>query len=395
VNVLFCCDYFKPFEIGGAERSADLLARALTDRGIHVTVVTPNYGAAPQELSLGVDIRRLPFPQKLRRGESPRRFWLANPALQAAYAFRMARLAAQAGAEVLHVQNSALVAAGTLAARIARRPVVVTVRDMAYVEPRETESRQLAAPHRSLRWALDSRWATIERQLKRRALAASDAILFVSEGLRQEYARRGLAALADRGRVGYNIAPDLDAAPFDCRDTDTVLFAGKLSTGKGLHLLYAAAEIVLASRPSTHFVLAGARGVGFAPPAGKLGRAFELLGALEPGAVHNLMRTAAVLVAPSVWPEPFSRVLLEAMMLGTPIVATRAGGNEEVVDDDCAVLVEAGDASALSRGLLLMLEARPRARSSAAAARRRAIERFSASSIVPRILEIYAGAGVC
>jgi glycosyltransferase involved in cell wall biosynthesis len=107
------------------------------------------------------------------------------------------------------------------------------------------------------------------------------------------------------------------------------------------------------------------------------------------------MRTAAVLVAPSVWPEPFSRVLLEAMMLGTPIVATRAGGNEEVVDDDCAVLVEAGDASALSRGLLLMLEARPRARSSAAAARRRAIERFSASSIVPRILEIYAGAGVC
>ena len=38
-------------------------------------------------------------------------------------------------------------------------------------------------------------------------------------------------------------------------------------------------------------------------------------------------------IVPSRWPEPFGRVALEALMLGTPVIASRRGGLTEIVSD--------------------------------------------------------------
>jgi len=49
VNVCFVSEYFPPFAPGGAEWSLATLADALVARGHRVTIVTPNWGAAPRE----------------------------------------------------------------------------------------------------------------------------------------------------------------------------------------------------------------------------------------------------------------------------------------------------------------------------------------------------------
>jgi glycosyltransferase involved in cell wall biosynthesis len=53
--------------------------------------------------------------------------------------------------------------------------------------------------------------------------------------------------------------------------------------------------------------------------------------------------------------EPFGMVALEAMALGKPIVATRAGGLPELLQDADAILVETNDAAALAQGIQAML----------------------------------------
>ena len=50
--------------------------------------------------------------------------------------------------------------------------------------------------------------------------------------------------------------------------------------------------------------------------------------------VLRAMKRAEALIFPSRWPEPFSRVLLEALALGTPIAAMDTGGTSELIEND-------------------------------------------------------------
>src|SRR2546427_9624887 len=80
VNVCFVNGYFPPFAPGGAEWSLDALAHALAGRGHRVTIVTPNWGAAPREEHDGVRIVRFAFPKRLEPGRQPAPAkWLADP----------------------------------------------------------------------------------------------------------------------------------------------------------------------------------------------------------------------------------------------------------------------------------------------------------------------------
>jgi glycosyltransferase involved in cell wall biosynthesis len=68
--------------------------------------------------------------------------------------------------------------------------------------------------------------------------------------------------------------------------------------------------------------------------------------------VPELMRAADIVIHPSVLPEPFGTTLLEAMMIGTPIVATDTGGSAEVLaDGEAGILVPPGDSAALAAAI--------------------------------------------
>jgi len=93
---------------------------------------------------------------------------------------------------------------------------------------------------------------------------------------------------------------------------------------------------------------------------------------------------------PSAWNEPLSRLLLEAMALGTPVITWRSGGNPEHLEPgvDAFVVDEVDDLRSALEDL-----ARPgRAQEVGAAATRTAREQFSPSTVYPRLMEIYDAA---
>ena len=95
------------------------------------------------------------------------------------------------------------------------------------------------------------------------------------------------------------------------------------------------------------------------------------------------------LVVPAVG-EPFGRTLVEAMLVGTPVVAARSGGNVEALDGGIGVLVPPDDLSALAQACGRLgadtVAAAAMAQRAGAAARRR----FSQAAHAMQVSEIYA-----
>lgn len=391
MTVAFLCDYYHPFEIGGAERSAERLAVELERRGTTVVVLTPNYGAPAAEIVNGVAVERLWFPQTVRPGTLARRFWLSNPLLHAAYVVSIAARLRRHGVRVLHVQNSTFAGPGVAAARLARAGVVVTVRDLGYL-PNADGPPAASGTRQSIKWRLDAWWARLERVARRAALRRASAVIFVSAALRDLYAA-SVPHGAARAHVIYNVGPSRPVDARAPREPRTVAFVGKLSTGKGLHVLYDAAALVARRFPDVRFEMAGSPGVGFAPAPAAVAPLFTFRGRLDAADVGTLMARAALLVSPGTWPEPLSRVLLEAMSAGLPIVATSVGGNAEVLEHGrSGWLVPAGDAGALADGMCALLDDSGKAASLAAGARARFEALFSPDAILPRVLDVYAHA---
>src|SRR3989449_1976091 len=134
VNVCFVNEYFPPFAPGGAEWSLDALAHALAGRGHRVTIVTPNWGAAPRQEYDGVHIVRFAFPKRLEPGRrlAPAK-WLANPFFYGWAALAVLRVARRERADVIHAQNKHSLIPATLAGRLPGVPVFFTICDRSII----------------------------------------------------------------------------------------------------------------------------------------------------------------------------------------------------------------------------------------------------------------------
>ncbi|MRX43670.1 glycosyltransferase [Agromyces kandeliae] len=142
--------------------------------------------------------------------------------------------------------------------------------------------------------------------------------------------------------------------PHDPSDPITVGFIGRLVPEKGLVLLLDA----LARDPRLRL-----RVVGTGPLASELRERaasvgvadrVELVGAVEPAGIPDVLRSFDVLAVPSLptasWTEQFGRVAVEAMACGVPVVSSDAGALPDVVGG-AGLVVPTGDAAALAEAL--------------------------------------------
>jgi glycosyltransferase involved in cell wall biosynthesis len=107
------------------------------------------------------------------------------------------------------------------------------------------------------------------------------------------------------------------------------------------------------------------------------------------GAVREAMRSCLALVVPSLWPEPFGIVVLEALAAGRPVVGSSIGGIPEIVRDEReGLLVVPGDARSLSAALDRLIHDDGLRDGMAAAAGMRAGD-FTADAVLPRFEAAY------
>lgn len=143
-----------------------------------------------------------------------------------------------------------------------------------------------------------------------------------------------------------------------------VLYSGRLVERKGIQDLLNAIPAVITQVPDTRFVLAGGP-AGW--PAAEVARqwlppaclpfadSIHFTGWLQSRDLDAWYRTADIQVVPSRY-EPFGMVVLEGMMHGLPIVATKVGGPNAILEDErTGILVPPFDPDALARALVRLL----------------------------------------
>ena len=97
------------------------------------------------------------------------------------------------------------------------------------------------------------------------------------------------------------------------------------------------------------------------------------------------MWAADTLVLPST-SDTFGVVLVEALATGMPVISTRCGGPEGIVDADSGLLVERDDDEALAEAMATMISrSYPEGK-----LRDRAMRRFSFENVAKQLLGVYA-----
>lgn len=186
------------------------------------------------------------------------------------------------------------------------------------------------------------------------------------------------------------------AAPHERRKPDQVLFVGAVRHVKGADVLLDALARLRRRRPSVRLVLAGepfyrsyrreAELILARASALGVSDCLEVIGGRSPAQVARLMAESAVLVVPS-RAESFGAVVIEALACGTPVVATRCGGPEEIVTPRVGRLVPTEDPDALAAALGDVLDHPDRYEP--AELRGYALERFGAEAVQRRLAAIY------
>jgi glycosyltransferase involved in cell wall biosynthesis len=253
-----------------------------------------------------------------------------------------------------------------------------------------------AGPGRRAWLWLSVRLAWLDHLVRRRALSRVDGVVGVSQRILAIHPERIVPAT--RQHVVHSLPPrdetvtGVDAVQvrrqLGIDDGPLVLYVGKLSLGKGTAVLLEALDVIRKAVPGVRFAFAGRGEIGL-PVRDDVYR----LGELPHPVVLSLYGAADVVVSPSVWPEPLSRVIIEAMHFGRPVVATDVGGSSEAVENDVTgLLVPANDAGALGGAIVALLRDRSRRERMGQAARTRLAAVFGEDKVVSALLDAYAAA---
>lgn len=365
MNVLFLD---QTGSIGGAELSLFDIA---THFGAQAKVVLLEDGAFARRLEMaGVDVEVLSRHSALMfaRGSGKLAAARTVPTV-AGLALRLARRLRHV--DVVHATGQKALIVGALAAKLAGKPLIWHLRDLLVPEHFSATSRAVA-----VRFA---NWGTASVIANSRATAAAftaaggrnEGLITIHNGVRAapfDAVTEGEAAAA-RGALGVQ------------RGVPLVGLFGRLAPWKGQHVLLEA----LSELPEVHAVLVGDAQFGEVEYAAALrrrvdnlglGSRVQFLGYRED--VPALMKACDVIVHASVAPEPFGRVIVEGMLAGRPVVATRGGGVTEVIDDGVTgVLVAPSDVGDLTKRLAELLGSPSLRNRLASAGRSKALTRFS------------------
>jgi glycosyltransferase involved in cell wall biosynthesis len=163
---------------------------------------------------------------------------------------------------------------------------------------------------------------------------------------------------------------------------------GRITRWKGQHLLIQA----LGELPGVHGVIVGE--ALFTDEdrkychelrvlAAELGVADRIHFAGFRADILSLLLGVDLVVHCSTSPEPFGRVIVEAMLAGRPVIAAKAGGAMEILkDNETGLLVEPRNAHLLAKAIRRLLENRELATTMSRAAKRDAEERFGLDRVL-------------
>lgn len=340
--------------VGGVERGVLDLAKGLIARGHRVSVVSAGGSLVERLTALGAVHYQLPVHRK-----SLATMWACVPALT--------QLIRERGIDVVHARSRMPAWIGFIAARRAQRPFVTTAHGFYAPHPGSRVmvwGRLVIAPSDSLGTYLVERF-----QLSRRRLRV------IPRGVDlEEFTFQPPAAHEGPWRLG--------------------LF-GRLSRIKGHEVaLRAVAQVRRLGHPVT-VCIAGADATSPSRRALEpLIRSLRLEDAVAWAGVAEdmqaLIASVDLALVPSVYPESFGRIVVEAQAVGRPVVASRLGALAELIDDGrTGLLVPPADPEALAQALTRFITDDALRARCIAAGRQDVEAKWTVSRMVEQTLTVY------
>jgi glycosyltransferase involved in cell wall biosynthesis len=361
MRILVLSSTFPPHVMGGAEVSCLNLTRLLARRGHEVTVLTM---AEPDETELrgemtddGYRLYRLHFPRKATLFSYREVGLIDKPMwhLQDYIETRNERLLRDVIEKVRpeHVNIHLLTGLGyNMLSELARHQdigVTYFLHDLGLACIKTTMySRNGACERQCTSCSLTGR-------VKNNLLSRIERLGFASpSGANMERVRRFVPEVAARPqRVIRNLVDDLPSmAPYQPHPDGTIrlLYAGRLHRTKGVDIMLDALS-PLADRYKFHVTI-----LGKGEEEEDLKRRFgakewvSFNGFVDHIAVARAVMETELLCMPSVWPENYSRAVLQSLCLGTPVIGSNIGGlPEQITDEETGLLVTPGDLEAWTR----------------------------------------------
>jgi len=408
MRILVVTDAFPP-KCGGSGWSAFHLVRGLRRAGHEVRVVKPEAGLAGtasrryedvEVLELGYPFYDVPYLRSVLRDEL----------LARRLRDYLARELRERPADVVHAQHATSAAPAIAAARAAGVPVVVTVRDYwpsCYFTTTDPDVarcpecgfagmlRCMKEKSPSAYWAGIPLMPYMRRNMRRKQqrLSEADAVIAVSRYV----ADRVVRPIVGDART-HVVGNSIDVAevrrvaatpPASDLPEGFLLFAGKMNVLKGAPF---ALDVASRIRHPVPLVM-----VGEGPERSTLERRarearlnVRFLPWVDNREVWRILRRASVVLVPSLWPEPLSRTVIEAMAAGAPVAATERGGIDDQIEHEKSGLVLPADADTFARAIDGLLDDPATRERYVQAAQHCVEETFDESVIVPRVEEVYA-----
>lgn len=394
---------------GGSGWSTHALARVLRDRGHQVSVIStdPAHSHVRERRYEGIDIAEV--GTRSARRDPRRRLGARDYSYRVLAAYLEARLHREPEVDILHAQH---LHSGPPAIDVGRRhgrATVLTLRDYWPVCLHGTswwggtvcEGCSTANLTHCMQafWGwprplarLMVSWARRRLDTRRDAVRAAHAVLAVSQAVRQRV-ERDLAGAALSVVPNMVDPPQVDAtaraAPDAGLESPYLLTAGKLEPTKGFDLLFRALGEVGAPLP---IVVAGDGSMRRAleEQANALRLPVRFLGWVAHDQLLRLQQEAHAVVLPSAWDEPLSRIVLETMALGVPVVAWARGGNPEIIEPGTSGWLVSQPADLANA--MRELSSPDRRRDMAQGARRRVEHRYTPAVVYPAVAAAYEAA---
>jgi len=318
----------------GTERHILDLAGALRRRNVDASVACPGESPlAERAVAIGVPVHDIP-----KRG----RIDFA--------AARTLRQLAESGVEIVHAHNGRCALAAAIGLRGTGAKLIITQH---FLAPARTRRRGPAA--------------FLSKFIHRFILRRTSRVIAISNAVAQAALDRGDIKDSQISVIHNGLEP-VDTATLRDRahlrremdipgESPFIFCAARLETEKNVSTLIRAMPAVLAANPAAQCLIAG-RGrlqdeLNSEIAGLNLQHHVRLLGFRAD--VNDLINAADCFVLPSP-AEPFGLVLLEAMSLGKPVIATRAGGPMEIVEDNhTGLLVPPTDPAALAAAICRLL----------------------------------------
>ena len=340
MHVTLINTHYAPDLVGGAERSLQVLAHSLRDRGHRVSTIclATSTGSGRAEVD-GVEVVYLPSPELYWSSAPDQRypwrglpgwvkpFWHFRETWNRQQQTRIAEALKHLQPDLVHTNNLLGLSAGCWdVVKSQGLPLVHTLRDYQLLCPR---GQMMKGSVRCDHQCAACRAYSLPRRGPSKMV---DAVIGNSEFILRRHRQYGLFEGVKIAKAIYNAWHAQDAALRRSSARGGVLrlgFMGNLTEAKGLPQMLASLRPLLV-QDRVRVSVAGTGDAEFVVPLKQqYSTNVEFLGWTSS---EELLDGVDMLVVPSLWEEPLSRTIFEAYRRGVPVLASCRGGHPEVVD---------------------------------------------------------------